>query len=191
MGRSATRFCVGYMRNLQSPVGQRISPSRLTQRTSVDALTLEAFLGNLAELLVHLQRRSLDSLLRKWRSRQSLLDRAAPYLRASITQPFDLMVMAKAIGASPRSLQRHFASAYGMTPQKWARCLALHEARRRLRRQPSAPSGDRPRLRVHAHGALRRILQALFASPPRRWLVELGRAAVSGGLSARFRTPVA
>jgi transcriptional regulator GlxA family with amidase domain len=36
------------------------------------------------------------------------------------------------VGATERSVQKHFQEAYGMTPGRWARCLALHHARKRL-----------------------------------------------------------
>lgn len=107
--------------------------TRLTRRLSVDPRVLESFLALVADLLVHLESRTLDSLATKWRSRQALLDRADAYLRASLSRPFDLSVMAKAIGTSRRSLQRHFAEAYGVTPREWARCMALHRVRDQLR----------------------------------------------------------
>ncbi len=113
--------------------------SRLIRESAVDSLRLESFLGNLADLLVHLQAGSLESLTRKWRERQNLLDRADASLRASISRPFDLSATAKEIGTSRRSLQRHFADAYGITPLQWARCMGLHQVRRRLR---ASSTGD-------------------------------------------------
>ena len=106
--------------------------SRLVRQSAVDSLHLESFLGNVADILVHLQEGNVESLTRRWRKRRNLLDRADAYLRTSISRPFDLSAMAKAIGTSRRSLQRHFADAYGMTPMQWARCVALHHARSRL-----------------------------------------------------------
>lgn len=107
--------------------------ARLTGRTLVDSRSLESLLARVAELIVHMQDRTLDSLVRRWRSRQLLLERADAYLRSSLERPFDLSAMAKGIGTSRRSLQRSFAEAYGMTPHQWARCVALHHARKQLR----------------------------------------------------------
>jgi AraC-like DNA-binding protein len=107
--------------------------SRLVRQAAVDSLHLESFLGNVADVLVHVREGKVESLARKWQSRRDLLARADDYLRTFGAQPFDLSAMARAIGTSRRSLQRHFADAYAMTPLQWARCLALHRARRHLR----------------------------------------------------------
>jgi len=105
----------------------------LVRKTAVDPGDLEAFLSLLADILVHAQHDDVDALARKWSARLELLHRSDAYLRHSDATPFDLNAMAKATGTSRRSLQRHFASAYGMTPQRWARCFRLHQARNRLR----------------------------------------------------------
>lgn len=110
-----------------------LAVSRLVRESAVSSLHLESFLGNVADVLVHLEEGDIESLTRRWRERRNLLDRADAYLGASISRPFDLSTMARAIGTSRRSLQRHFADAYGMTPLQWARCVALHRVRQHLR----------------------------------------------------------
>jgi transcriptional regulator GlxA family with amidase domain len=46
--------------------------------------------------------------------------------------PLTFGCLAVEVGATERSLQRHFARAYGISPLQWARCLALHAVRERL-----------------------------------------------------------
>jgi transcriptional regulator GlxA family with amidase domain len=64
--------------------------------------------------------------------RGSLLSKAERFLNCNIGRPFDGKALATAVGATERSVQKHFQEAYGMTPGRWARCLALHHARKRL-----------------------------------------------------------
>jgi AraC-like DNA-binding protein len=65
--------------------------------------------------------------------RQTILRRSVEHLRRYPDNAFRLEDLATASGATVRTLQRVFQEAYGLTPQHWARCLALHRARGILR----------------------------------------------------------
>jgi AraC family transcriptional regulator, ethanolamine operon transcriptional activator len=95
---------------------------------------IEPILGTIAELVAHAQTGTLASLARRWQHRAELLSRADHYLQLSAGVPFDLKALAAAVGATERSLQMHFHDAYGITPGHWARTLALHRVRDRLRK---------------------------------------------------------
>jgi len=89
-------------------------------------------MANVASILHGLQTSAPGYTHRKWHHFHEPLQRADAYLKANLGQPFDLATLAANAGASPRSLQRHFTKAYGVTPKQWARCLALHRVRERL-----------------------------------------------------------
>jgi AraC family ethanolamine operon transcriptional activator len=88
--------------------------------------------GAVVELLAQAQTGRLETLARRWRHRESLLSKAERFLRCNLGRPFDGKALATAVGATERSVQKHFLEAYGMPPGQWARCLALHYARKRL-----------------------------------------------------------
>jgi transcriptional regulator GlxA family with amidase domain len=93
---------------------------------------IEPIIGAIVELLAHSQSDRLETLAQRWRHREALLSKAESYLRSNLGRPFNCQGLAAAVGVTERSLQKHFLGAYGMTPGKWARCLALHQARKRL-----------------------------------------------------------
>jgi AraC-like DNA-binding protein len=95
---------------------------------------IEPILGTIAELVTHAQTGTLASLARRWQHRAGLLSRADHYLQLSAGVPFDSKALATAVGTTERSLQMHFLDAYGITPGHWARTLALHRVRDRLRK---------------------------------------------------------
>jgi AraC-like DNA-binding protein len=105
---------------------------RLWQHPVSGALMIEPILETIAEFLNDLRFRSPIDAQESWFRHQSILKRADQFLRANLQSPFDLRSLASAVGTTERTLQREFIHAYGMTPQGWARCLALHRVRRRL-----------------------------------------------------------
>lgn len=107
--------------------------NRLWRHPISGALMVEPILGAIAELLDGVQSKTQAVRQRKALGAQAVLRHADEYLRASLTDHFDLHALAQVVGTTPRTLQRTFANAYGMTPQQWARCFALHQARKRLR----------------------------------------------------------
>ncbi|MFV0338293.1 MAG: helix-turn-helix domain-containing protein [Chthoniobacterales bacterium] len=64
-----------------------------------------------------------------WERRKIILQRADSFFRTHFREPFDLSNFTSFVGASPRTLQREFLLAFGLTPSQWARCFALHRAR--------------------------------------------------------------
>ncbi len=84
----------------------------------------------IAELLAShdpdILRRSLQRSTRRCKQ----LKAAESYIRSNLASDFDGKAFAAAMGLSERSLQLFFKDAYGMSPAHWARCLALHEARK-------------------------------------------------------------
>ena len=125
----------GGARNLMVPRSGRETLERLVdaslRRPDVYPV-VDSILGTIAELISHSQNGRLDVLARRWRHRESLLLKAEQFLRCNLGMPFDSKALANAVGVSERSLQKHFLEAYGITPSHWARCLALHHARKRL-----------------------------------------------------------
>jgi len=107
---------------------------RLMVRRQVESSVLESFIGMVVELLDHLARHDVATLIQASQRRYFLIKRADAFLRASIGRRFDSRKLAAAVGVSERSLERCFVEAYGLTPQRWARCLALHHVRENLRR---------------------------------------------------------
>jgi AraC family ethanolamine operon transcriptional activator len=73
--------------------------------------------------------------------RRRLMARAEDYLRANLSEPFNLSDFAAATGTNHRTLQRHFRSVYGVTPQVWFRSMKLNAIRREL--QQSSRTGER------------------------------------------------
>jgi AraC family ethanolamine operon transcriptional activator len=106
---------------------------KLMAQSEVEAGRIGEFLGFLGALLDHLRKKEVASLLRRSRKRSELIARADTYLQNHLDQPFDVRRLASEVGTTERSLQRHFADAYGVTPHEWARCLALHRVRERLK----------------------------------------------------------
>jgi transcriptional regulator GlxA family with amidase domain len=70
---------------------------------------------------------------RRVAQRRAVMQRAEDYLRANLSEPFSLTDFAQATGINHRTLQRHFRSVYGVTPQVWFRSMKLNEIRRELR----------------------------------------------------------
>lgn len=97
------------------------------------ALMVGPILGAIAEILEGVQRNTSAVTKRKLLFAQAVLRRVDEYLRANLANHFDLKALAHAAGTTPRTLQRTFVNAYGVTPQQWARCFALHHAREQLR----------------------------------------------------------
>ena len=152
---------------------------RLMQRSVVDSEFIESFLAFIAGLLIHLQRDTLGSLVWQWRNRQALLARADEYLRVRVGRPFDARKLAAAVGITERSLQRYFADAYGVTPQWWARCLALHRARERLRTanpRMVTVEGIASECGFHHMGRFAEYYRDLFGELPSATLSEQGCA---------------
>jgi AraC-like DNA-binding protein len=122
--------------NLMVPRAARESLERMVdvslRRPERSRSMIEPIIGTIVDLLDHAQTGRLESLARRWRHRESLLSRAEHYLHTNLRRPFDCKALASAVGATERSVQKHFLEAYGMTPGQWARCLALHHARKRF-----------------------------------------------------------
>lgn len=121
--------------NVMVPRGGRETLERLVEislRAPAGGTMVDSILGTIAELLSHAQIGRLDVLARRWRYREVLLLKAEQFLRYNLGTPFDCKALANAVGVSERSLQKHFFEAYGISPSHWARCLALHHARKRL-----------------------------------------------------------
>jgi AraC family transcriptional regulator, ethanolamine operon transcriptional activator len=106
--------------------------TRLWKHPISGVLMIAPILGVIAEML-HAQRRpSFATTISKSQHRQMILKRSDEFLRGHLANPFQLEALATASGTTVRTLQRLFNDAYGVTPQKWARCLALHRARQHL-----------------------------------------------------------
>jgi AraC-like DNA-binding protein len=122
--------------NLMVPRAGRETLERMVEvslrQPAASRSMIEPIIGAIVELLSHAQSDRLETLARRWRHRESLLYKAEGYLRCNLGRPFDCKGLAAAVGATERSVQKHFLGAYGMTPGQWARCLALHHARKRL-----------------------------------------------------------
>lgn len=94
---------------------------------------IQPILGVIVETLRDFQQGGSSSRTRSdWSRRQTMLKRADDFLRSNPGSPFDLSNLALAAGTTPRTLQREFSQAFGLTPLKWARCLALHQMRNLL-----------------------------------------------------------
>lgn len=108
--------------------------NRLWDHPVSGTLMVAPILGAIAEILHAQSRRSsrAGAGMSKSEYREMLLRRSDEYLRSNLANPFQLEALAVASGTTARTLQRIFHEAYGLTPQKWARCLALHQARRHL-----------------------------------------------------------
>jgi AraC-like DNA-binding protein len=91
-----------------------------------------AVLGALAEAIARGDKSAPTAQASRWRHRHDLIARADSFLQAHGHEPFRSAALAAAVGATERSLQQHFAAAYGLSPARWARCRALHHARQRL-----------------------------------------------------------
>jgi AraC-like DNA-binding protein len=106
---------------------------RLWRHPVSGTLMVEPILGAIAEMLDGLQRETSTVTQRRVLHARAVLRQSDEYLRANLASHFDLRALAGAVGATPRTLERLFARAYGLTPQQWSRCFALHHARKRLR----------------------------------------------------------
>ncbi|MFC7338638.1 helix-turn-helix domain-containing protein [Haloferula chungangensis] len=108
---------------------------RLTALMTAKHLTsvaVERFFAELCGLLVHLHPRDAEPLIRRAAKRRKLIECVDMKLRGRIGMDYATRNLAREVGVSERTLQRHFAEALGVTPIEWARCLALHHARQRL-----------------------------------------------------------
>lgn len=108
--------------------------NRLWHHSISGTLMVEPILGAIAEILDELQRKIPNSTHRKSLHAREVLRRADEYLHANLSDHFNLRALADAVGTTERTLQRTFIDAYGVTPQRWARCFALHGARQLLRK---------------------------------------------------------
>ena len=108
--------------------------SRLWNHPISGALMVAPILGAIAEIFHEQSRKSLkeETRMSKSQHREMLLRRSDEYLQSNLDSPFQIEALAFATGATTRTLQRVFNEAYGVTPQKWARCLSLHRARQYL-----------------------------------------------------------
>lgn len=106
-----------------------------SMREDADPLALIAPITHaVAELLTSHDPNILRSSLRRWDKRCAKLRAAESYLRSHVATHFDGREFAAAMGLSERSLQLLFHEAYGISPARWARYLALHLARKTLRK---------------------------------------------------------
>jgi AraC-like DNA-binding protein len=111
--------------------------------------SIEALARQLEEQLIHELGWALNNRhyrkspgeARRVAQRRVLMQRAEDYLRANLSEPFSLSDFAEATGANHRTLQRHFRSVYGVTPQTWFRCMKLNALRREL--QQTNGTGER------------------------------------------------
>lgn len=62
------------------------------------------------------------------------LVRALDWLRARLSEPIELEMLAAVAGVRPRTLEAHFKTFLGATPLAWARRMRLANARRELQR---------------------------------------------------------
>ena len=105
----------------------------LTSAEFVQTPAVEGFLAVLCMVLAHLHPDQAEGLMHRASRRLNLLERADSHLRSRIRQGRGARGLAKDLHVSERTLQRHFCQAYGVSPNEWARCLALHGVRHRLR----------------------------------------------------------
>jgi AraC-like DNA-binding protein len=63
------------------------------------------------------------------------LARAVGWLRAHLSEPIQLDVLAQVAGVRPRTLERHFRTFLGVTPLGWVRRMRLARARQELLRR--------------------------------------------------------
>lgn len=105
---------------------------RVMGQAWVSCAQLEDVHGRIVELLGHLKPNRTEQLMDRARARRRLLAAADEYLATNLGSGFSARRLARAVGVTERSLQRHLRVAYGVTPQHWARCHALHHVRRRL-----------------------------------------------------------
>lgn len=66
--------------------------------------------------------------------RRALMSRAEDYLRANLTDSFDLNALAATVGTSARMLEYNFQQVYGTTPVAWFRSMKLNAAHADLSR---------------------------------------------------------
>lgn len=93
---------------------------------------IEPILEVIVETFGDFQRGDSSRTSSDWSRRQLVLDRAEDFLRFNLGSPFSLSNLALAAGTTPRTLQREFLQAFGLTPMQWSRCLALHRMRNLL-----------------------------------------------------------
>ena len=105
---------------------------RLWRHPISGALMVEPILGAIAEMFDDFEGKTPTAAHRHSLHARMVLRRADEYLRANLAHQFDLRALANAARTTERTLQRTFANAYGVTPQQWARCFALHQAQKRL-----------------------------------------------------------
>lgn len=86
------------------------------------------------ELTQALERRPRQHEIRAASQRRHLLVRSEDYLRAALDEPFDLVGLAAATGATPRMLQYQFKSLFGLSPRAWHASMRLNAVRADLRR---------------------------------------------------------
>ncbi len=119
------------------PKGPRTELERCVRRLmaadKVRLAAIESFTGLVAEMLGTLQGKRIESLVRRSHWRREILNQVDRCLRSRIGQPFDARWLAERVGATERTIQRQFSEAFGISPRQWARCLALHQARKRLK----------------------------------------------------------
>lgn len=97
------------------------------------ALMMTSILETLAVLISEAHGEPMPESRLSLVKRRALLARAEKHINANAAKPFDLQSLVSSSGATARTLQREFMTAYGMSPHEWARCVMLHMARKRLR----------------------------------------------------------
>lgn len=127
----------GGVSDYQVPREKRATFDSLVERSMIPGLDasamVEAILGMIVDLLNLPLGRTMAKVEKRWLRRNEMLKNADRYLKSKLADPFDGKLLAEAMGVTERSLQLHFLEAYGVTPGHWARCLALHRVRERLR----------------------------------------------------------
>ena len=155
---------------------ERMVDHLLHQTTEYPPMT-GPILECIVDLLFHSQTGSVETLGKRWRHREALLAKAELYLRANLGRPFDGRSLARSVGATERCIQKHFHEAYGISPGRWARCLALHHTRKRLLESDHARftvDGIAHHLGFHHMGRFAKYYQELFGEYPSATLAKSG-----------------
>ncbi len=98
-----------------------------------------------------------------------LVARAQRHVREHLRGPFDLDDLARAVGASPRTLRRRFAAATGMSPARYVQRARAEAAANLLRATDRSIAEIALEVGYAEDGALRRAFREHFDASPREW----------------------
>jgi transcriptional regulator GlxA family with amidase domain len=99
-------------------------------------------------------------------SSDDIVARADAWVRANLGSPFRLPDLAHAVGASPRTLNRHFHAVVGMSPLRFARRLRMEAARNLLETTNIPVDALADRVGYTDVAAFRRLFRRYLGVPP-------------------------